>query len=101
MPGKWSSDARDLFYDPQHPYTKALLGSVPSLGSKAPWDVILAFFHQDPPFPRPAAIFTRAVPWPWCAAVGRTAGVELGDSGAATCWLLDRQAEVVPSPTPA
>jgi len=31
---------RGLFYDPRHPYTRALLDSIPKLGTKAPLYVI-------------------------------------------------------------
>ena len=35
-----SADRRDIFADPQHPYTQALLGSIPSAGSGKRLDVI-------------------------------------------------------------
>jgi len=92
---------RELFYDPKHPYTKALLGSVPSLGSKAPLEVIPG--HP----PNLANLPTGCHFHPRCAmAMARChteepAAFSLGDSGTATCWLLDRRSEVVYDPTPA
>jgi oligopeptide/dipeptide ABC transporter ATP-binding protein len=91
---------RDLFYAPKHPYTKALLGSVPSLGSKDPLEII----PGQPP--NLANLPTGCTFHPRCALVMARCRTQeppafgLGDSGAATCWLLDRQAEVVHGPTP-
>src|SRR5438046_2455597 len=45
-----AGSVRELFNSPQHPYTKALLGSMPKLGSK---DKLLAIPGQPPEHPTP------------------------------------------------
>ena len=40
------ADVEDLFYKPQHPYTQALLGSVPDLEEDVEW---LTSIHGQPP----------------------------------------------------
>jgi oligopeptide/dipeptide ABC transporter ATP-binding protein len=85
---------RDLFYDPQHPYTRALLGSVPKLGSKDPLDTIPgqppnlaqlpAGCHFHPRCPAALPLCTQEEPQ----------DVSLGQEGTVRCWLVDREAEV-------
>jgi oligopeptide/dipeptide ABC transporter ATP-binding protein len=90
---------RELFFDPKHPYTKALLGSVPKLGSKEPLETIpgqppnLAHLPGGCPFhPRCAAALPRcAQEEPGERAVGR--------GGRVRCWLVEN--EVVHGPTTA
>jgi oligopeptide/dipeptide ABC transporter ATP-binding protein len=85
---------RDLFSDPQHPYTKALLGSVPKLGSKAPLDTIpgqppnLAHLPAGCHFhPRcPAAL-------PRCTQ-DEPREFSLGQEDMVRCWLVEHEAEV-------
>ena len=84
----------DLFDDPQHPYTKALLGSVPKLGSKEPLDTIPG---QPPNLAQlPAGCHFH----PRCpAALPRCTQEEpqdfsLGREGTVRCWLVEREAEV-------
>jgi oligopeptide/dipeptide ABC transporter ATP-binding protein len=83
-----------LFDDPQHPYTKALLGAVPKLGSKEPLDTI----RGQPP--NLASLPTGCHFHPRCGmAMARCSLHEpgdfpLGDGGLARCWLLDREGEV-------
>jgi peptide/nickel transport system ATP-binding protein len=85
---------RELFSDPKHPYTKALLGSVPKLGSKEPLDTI----PGQPP--NLASLPPGCHFHPRCAAVQSRCTLEepgnfgLGDGGMARCWLLEHQVEV-------
>lgn len=85
----------DLFYDPKHPYTKALLGSVPKLGSKDPLDTI----PGQPP--NLAHLPTGCHFHPRCPeALPRCAEEEpqefgIGKEGRVRCWLVDHKAEVV------
>jgi oligopeptide/dipeptide ABC transporter ATP-binding protein len=92
---------RDLFYDPKHPYTKALLGSVPSLGSKKPLEIIPGHPPNLANLPTGCHFHPRcAVAMARCQ-LDEPPAFSLGESGAATCWLLNRQAEVSHDPTPA
>ena len=81
---------RDLFGAPKHPYTKALLGSMPKLGSKEP---LYAIPGQPPDL---AALPTGCAFHPRCAeAMARCAAEEpaervLGADRTARCWLLDQ-----------
>jgi peptide/nickel transport system ATP-binding protein len=85
---------RELFSDPKHPYTKALLGSVPKLGSKEPLDTI----PGQPP--NLASLPPGCHFHPRCAAVQSRCTLEepgdfgLGGGGMARCWLVEHQAEV-------
>ncbi len=80
---------RALFDAPRHPYTRALLGAVPKLGSKAP---LFAIPGQPP---NPARLPPGCAFHPRCPeAVPRCASEEpgdfpLGEGSAARCWLLD------------
>ena len=85
---------RELFNDPRHPYTRALLGSIPKIGSKDPLYAIpgqppnLADLPQGCHFhPRcPSAM-------PRCLAE-EPGELSLGDGGTARCWLVQPEAEV-------
>ena len=79
---------RELFNDPKHPYTRALLGSVPKLGSKDP----LYSIPGQPP--NPASLPAGCAFHPRCPeAVPRCLTDEpedfdLVDGSVARCWLL-------------
>jgi oligopeptide/dipeptide ABC transporter ATP-binding protein len=79
---------RTLFNDPKHPYTRALLGSVPKLGSKEPLYSIqgqppnLASLPPGCPFhPRCPEVLPR------CASE-EPGDIHLGDGSVARCWLV-------------
>jgi oligopeptide/dipeptide ABC transporter ATP-binding protein len=84
---------RDLFRDAKHPYTKALLGSMPKLGSKEP---LFAIPGQPPNLAQlpPGCAFQ-----PRCAhAMPQCATQEpddryIGPNWTAKCWLVDQQAK--------
>jgi oligopeptide/dipeptide ABC transporter ATP-binding protein len=78
---------RDLFYTPRHPYTRALLDSMPKLGSKEP----LYAIPGQPPDPAalpPGCSFhprcTHALDRCWTEEPGEE---RLGDGRTARCWL--------------
>ena len=80
---------RDLFDRPRHPYTRALLGSVPKLGNKEP---LYSIPGQPPNLASlpPGCSFHPRCP----EAVPRCMREEpgdshLGDGSVARCWLLD------------
>src|SRR3989475_6887267 len=79
---------RELFDAPRHPYTRALLGSVPKLGSKEP----LYSIAGQPP--NPASLPGGCAFHPRCPeAVPRCASEEpddfrLADGSVARCWLV-------------
>src|SRR5246500_2412761 len=82
---------RDLFRDPKHPYTQALLGSMPKLGSKEP---LFAIPGQPPNL---AQLPAGCAFHPRCAhtmqqCVTRAPGDQrVGPNWSAKCWLLDKQ----------
>jgi oligopeptide/dipeptide ABC transporter ATP-binding protein len=77
---------RELFDTPQHPYTKALLGSTPKLGSKAP---LFAIPGQPPDLatlPSGCAFHPRCTEaLPGCA-VTAPDDVRIADGWTARCW---------------
>jgi oligopeptide/dipeptide ABC transporter ATP-binding protein len=79
----------ELFYDPKHPYTQALLGSVPKIGSKEP----LCTISGQPP--NLANLPSGCHFHPRCPyAMPRCTTEEPGDFNldngrVAKCWLLD------------
>jgi oligopeptide/dipeptide ABC transporter ATP-binding protein len=83
---------RELFDAPKHPYTRALLGSVPKLGSKEP----LYSIPGQPP--NLATLPTGCAFHPRCPeALPRCTTEEpgdfsLSDGSVARCWLLERDA---------
>ncbi|HSF05901.1 MAG TPA: ABC transporter ATP-binding protein [Methylomirabilota bacterium] len=82
---------RGLFYDPRHPYTRALLESIPKLGTKEP---LYAIPGQPPDL---SALPTGCSFHPRCAsAMDRCRSDEppeqRAESGAvARCWLADHE----------
>jgi len=83
------ASVRALFDAPRHPYTRALLGSVPKLGSKEPLYSIagqppnLATLPQGCSFhPRCPAAMPRCM-------TEEPPDFRLGDGSVARCWLLD------------
>ena len=83
------ASVRALFDAPRHPYTRALLGSVPKLGSKEP---LYSIAGQPPNLATlpPGCSFHPRCP----AAMPRCMTEEppdfrLGDGSVARCWLLD------------
>jgi oligopeptide/dipeptide ABC transporter ATP-binding protein len=84
---------RGLFYDPRHPYTKALLESIPKLGSKEP---LYAIPGQPPDL---SALPTGCSFHPRCPyAVDRCPAEEptqqrFDDGGTVRCWLAMQEVE--------
>jgi oligopeptide/dipeptide ABC transporter ATP-binding protein len=82
---------RELFSDPKHPYTKALLGSVPKLGSKEPLDTIPGQPPNLASLPPGCHFHPRcAVAMPRCS-LEAPRDFRLGDGGMARCWLVDHE----------
>jgi oligopeptide/dipeptide ABC transporter ATP-binding protein len=81
---------RDLFRDAKHPYTRALLGSMPKLGSKEP---LFAIPGQPPNLaylPAGCAFHPRcAHAMPQCAMQEPKDG-HIGPNWTAKCWLVDQ-----------
>jgi oligopeptide/dipeptide ABC transporter ATP-binding protein len=84
---------RDLFRDAKHPYTQALLGSMPKLGSKEP---LFAIPGQPPnlaQLPSGCAFQPRCVhAMPRCA-MQEPDDRRIGPNWTAKCWLVDQQAK--------
>jgi oligopeptide/dipeptide ABC transporter ATP-binding protein len=84
---------RDLFYTPRHPYTRALLDSMPKLGSKEP---LYAIPGQPPD---PAALPPGCSFHPRCAHALERCWTEepceehLGDGRTVRCWLPLQEAK--------
>jgi oligopeptide/dipeptide ABC transporter ATP-binding protein len=88
------SPVRELFYSPKHPYTKALLGSMPKIGSKEP---LFAISGQPPnlaDLPSGCYFHPRCPEaLPRCTTES-PGDVHLGDGRTAMCWLLDRKEKI-------
>jgi oligopeptide/dipeptide ABC transporter ATP-binding protein len=84
---------RELFDAPKHPYTRALLGSVPKLGSKEP---LYSIPGQPPNLATlpPGCSFHPRCPEavPRCM-TEEPGDFHLGDGSVARCWLLDGEKE--------
>jgi len=82
---------RELFNAPQHPYTKALLGAMPKLGSK---EKLLAIPGQPPDLatlPPGCAFHPRCpVALPRCA-LEEPPEVQIRSAWSARCWLAEPQ----------
>jgi oligopeptide/dipeptide ABC transporter ATP-binding protein len=80
---------RELFDDPKHPYTRALLGSLPKLGNKEP----LYSIRGQPP--NPANLPDGCAFHPRCPDVmsrcmtDEPPDFRPGDGSVARCWLLE------------
>jgi oligopeptide/dipeptide ABC transporter ATP-binding protein len=86
-----AGSVRQLFNTPHHPYTKALLGSMPKLGNK---DKLFAIPGQPPDLatlPSGCAFHPRCPEaLPRCA-IEEPAEVRVGDAWRARCWLAQPQ----------
>ncbi len=82
---------RELFNAPQHPYTKALLGAMPKLGSK---EKLLAIPGQPPDLATlpPGCAFHPRCPaaLPRCA-LEEPPEIQIRGSWSARCWLAEPQ----------
>jgi oligopeptide/dipeptide ABC transporter ATP-binding protein len=82
---------RELFNAPQHPYTKALLGAMPKLGSK---EKLFAIPGQPPDLATlpPGCAFHPRCPaaLPHCA-LEEPPEVQIRGSWSARCWLAEPQ----------
>jgi oligopeptide/dipeptide ABC transporter ATP-binding protein len=87
-----AGSVRELFNAPQHPYTKALIGSMPKLGSKAK---LLAIPGQPPDLatlPAGCAFHPRCPEaLPLCA-TDEPGEVRIGATWTARCWRAEAQA---------
>jgi oligopeptide/dipeptide ABC transporter ATP-binding protein len=84
---------RELFDAPKHPYTRALVGSMPKLGSKEP-------LYSIPGQPPNLATLPPGCPFnPRCPEVqprcltDEPTDFHLGDGSIARCWLLESEGE--------
>jgi oligopeptide/dipeptide ABC transporter ATP-binding protein len=82
---------RGLFYQPRHPYTKALLDSIPKLGTK---EALYGIPGQPPDL---ADLPTGCAFHPRCQhAIQRCRSEEpieqsIGNGGTAKCWLVSQE----------
>jgi len=78
---------RRLFYAPQHPYTRALLDSIPKLGTKEP---LYAIPGQPPDLsdlPPGCTFHPRCLQVMDCCRTAEPPEHHLGDGATARCWL--------------
>ena len=84
---------RDLFRSPMHPYTRALLGSMPKLGSKDPLYAIPGHPPNLAQLPSGCAFHPRcAHTMPQCVSQEPEDG-HVDTNWTAKCWLTDKQAQ--------
>jgi len=84
---------RDLFRSPRHPYTRALLGSMPKLGSKDPLYAIPGHPPNLAQLPSGCAFHPRcAHTMPQCVSQEPEDG-QVDTNWTAKCWLTDKQAQ--------
>src|SRR5215472_209863 len=84
---------RDLFRSPRHPYTRALLGSMPKLGSKDPLYAIPGHPPNLAQLPSGCAFHPRcAHTMPQCV-TQKPDDRYIGAYWTAKCWLTDQQAQ--------
>src|SRR5262249_31208183 len=83
------ASVRELFDSPKHPYTRALLGSVPKLGSKEP---LYSITGQPPNLANvpPGCPFHPRCPdrIPRCSS-DEPGDFHLGNGSRARCWLVE------------
>src|SRR5688572_28056618 len=80
---------RELFDNPKHPYTRALLGAVPKLGSKEPLYSIPGQPPNPADLPRGCAFHPRCPEMVSRCMTDEPGDVRLGDGTVARCWLLE------------
>ena len=88
-----AGSVRELFNDPRHPYTKALIGSMPKLGSK---EKLLAIPGQPPDLatlPPGCAFHPRCPEALARCAVEEPGEVRLSSKWTARCWLAEAPAD--------
>jgi oligopeptide/dipeptide ABC transporter ATP-binding protein len=84
---------RDLFRSPKHPYTQALLGSMPKLGNKEPLYAIPGHPPNLAQLPSGCAFHPRcAHAMPQCV-TQEPDDRRVGPNWTARCWLLDQPAQ--------
>jgi oligopeptide/dipeptide ABC transporter ATP-binding protein len=84
---------RDLFRAPRHPYTRALLGSMPKLGSKEPLQAIPGQPPNLAQLPPGCAFHPRcAHAMPHCLTQEPEIS-RLAPDWTARCWLVDQEAQ--------
>jgi oligopeptide/dipeptide ABC transporter ATP-binding protein len=82
-------DVRELFEAPRHPYTKALLSSIPKIGSKEPLYAIPGMPPDLATLP-PGCAFSPRCPHAWERCTEEAPPDFLTPDGhRARCWLLD------------
>jgi len=90
------ADNRDLFFDPQHPYTKALLSAAPTLEEK-PLEARDLLLEGEPPSPidiPPGCSFASRCPHAFARCRTETPALKArGPRRLAACHLLDAEAE--------
>jgi oligopeptide transport system ATP-binding protein len=80
--------ARDIFYCPGHPYTHALLGSMPKINSQAQEKV--ASIEGAPPdlfAPPEGCSFAARCPYAMVVCKAQPPEIALGEGHKAACWL--------------
>jgi len=87
------ADNHELFFDPQHPYTKALLSAAPTLEDK-PFDASVYLLDGEPPSPidiPPGCSFASRCPKVFDRCLAETPQLSEHKPGRlAACHLLDR-----------
>ncbi len=94
------ADNRELFFDPQHPYTKALLSAAPTLEQK-PVDTQEYLLEGEPPSPidiPPGCSFASRCPHAFARCRVETPALQEHTPGRlAACHLLDREPAEIPA----
>jgi len=83
---------RDLFYTPKHPYTRALLDSMPKLGSKEPLYTIPGQPPDLSALPPGCSFHPRCTHALEHCYIEEPCEQSLGDGGTVRCWLLLEEA---------
>jgi oligopeptide/dipeptide ABC transporter ATP-binding protein len=82
---------RDLFRSAKHPYTQALLGSMPKLGSKEPLFAIPGHPPNLAQLPSGCAFHPRCAHTMQQCVTRAPGDQRVGPNWSAKCWLLDKQ----------